>query len=121
MIKQNFTIKKRSNGDKLFYRTSPVIDMTGATATFTMTQRGAAAPKIDQVAAQVANGTYIIDGVSTVFVPTDGVVFYDWPGAGDLDTAGEFEAEWNIIKSGKSFKRPSQGYEIITVSEDLPA
>lgn len=119
-INRPFTIKIGSNGDKLFYRLSPVIDLTSATVTFSMRPRNVTTPKIDQVAAQVANGTYIIDGVSFTYVPTDGVVFYDWPGANDLDTAGEFESEWNITKAGKSFKRPSQGYEIIIVSEDVP-
>lgn len=115
-----FTIKKGSNGDKVFYQLDPVIDMTGATVSFTMTQRGASVPKIASAAATVASGTYIIDGVSTVYAPTQGVVFYDWAGAADLDTPGIYSAEWSITKDGKSHKRPSEGYETIIIEEDLP-
>jgi len=120
MANTPFTIKKGSSGDKVFYQLSPVIDLTGATATFSMTLRGQSTPKIASAAATVASGTYIIDGVSTVYSPTDGVVFYDWAGANDLDTEGNYQAEWNITKDGKSHKRPSEGYETIIIQEDLP-
>ncbi len=118
-MQTQFTIKKGSNGDKVFYQLDPVIDLTGATVTFSMTLRGGAL-KIDRAAATVASGTYIIDGVSTTYAPAQGVVFYDWPGAGDLDAPGNYNAEWNIAKDGKSHKRPSHGYESIIIQEDLP-
>lgn len=115
-----FTIKKGSSGDSVFYQLNPAIDLTGTTVAFSMTLRGASIPKIASAAATVASGTFIINGVSTVYTPSQGVVFYDWPGAGDLDTPGEYNAEWNITKDGKSHKRPSVGYETIIIQEDLP-
>jgi hypothetical protein len=71
---------------------------TALSVTFSAQAAGAAAPFIDRQAAIIANGTYIIDGVSTPLTPASGVVFYPWT-AGDTaaerqDVSGLFHINW---------------------------
>lgn len=85
--------------------TNSVINLTGATVRFIMRLRGATVPKVNAVA--------------TIVTATAGTVRYDW-GATDLDTAGEFDAEWEVTDStGKPRTHPYNGYITITVVADL--
>ena len=119
-MSDDFTIKTGSDNDLLFYQFDPIVDLTGVTAVkFSMKKQQETAIKIDEAAAQVANGTYIIDGVSTVLDPTDGVVFYPWTLA-DLDTAGIYDGEFKVtFANGKHSVNPSYGRRKIIISDSI--
>lgn len=75
---------------------------------------------INRQPAQIANGTYTINGVATPLTPTDGVVFYPWE---TVDTAvartkvtGLFHITWpgNLQET-----LPSDGYEQIVIGPNF--
>ena len=75
---------------------------------------------IDRQAAIIGNGTYIVNGVSKVYVPADGVAFYPWAA---LDTSvlrksamGLFHINWagNLQES-----MPSEGYERFEINDNF--
>lgn len=75
---------------------------------------------IDRQAAQIANGTYTINGEDRALTPTDGIVFYAW-GATDTTTVrksvmGLFHIQW---PGGVEETLPSEGYERITITENF--
>ena len=110
MSSEVFEVKTNARADWLFANLG--MDLTAASGvTFSMRLRGGAT-KVSLAAAQIGNGTYIIDGVSTVLTPASGVVFYPW-GATDLDTAGTYEVEFTpTFAAGKA---PRPGGAFITV------
>ena len=114
MTNDVYTIKTGSDGEAIFYQFAPTIDLAGAAAFFSMAHRQSGTVKISAAAATIANGTYEIDGVSTVLVPADGVVFYAWALA-DLDTPGDYEGEFKIVKAGKATVSPSKGRKAIQI------
>lgn len=83
-----------------------VVDLTGASAKFLM--RGAFPPRASKV-----------DAAAVVETPAGGVLRYDWV-AGDLDTAGNFDAEFEVTLSGGGLETfPKDGWLRVTVDEDL--
>lgn len=121
MSEIDFKVKQNAIGDWLFIEFGPEIDLAsaGAEVRFTMKQRGSTgAPKIDDRIIQIANGTYVIDGVSTVLAPADRVAFVPWA-ANDLDTPGDYVCEAVPIIGGKRMTRPNYGYGTITISSEL--
>lgn len=75
---------------------------------------------IDHQSAQIANGTYTIDGVETPLTPADGVVFYPW-GPTDTNVArksvmGLFHITW---PGALQETLPSEGYERIVISPNF--
>lgn len=119
-MSEDFTIKTGSDNDLLFYQFDPLIDLTGVTSVkFSMKKQQGTAIKINAATAQVANGTYTIDGVSTVLTPVNGVVFYPWTLA-DLDTPGIYDAEFKVtFANGKNSVNPSYGRKKIIISDAI--
>lgn len=78
-----FTIRQGDRRPWLAYRFGfSLVTATGVT--FSLRDQSAGTVFIDDATAVIANGTYDINGVSTVLTPADGVVFYPW---GPADTA----------------------------------
>ena len=83
-------------------------------------ESGAKPVFIDDQPAQIATGTYDINGVSTALTPADGVVFYPWA-AGDTATArkscmGLFKITW---PGSLQETVPSEGYIPVTISDNF--
>lgn len=96
---------------QLLTEAGAAVNLTGATsATFSMAPRDGGAVKVDGAAALVADGTYTLaDGSSQAFTPTDGVLIYQ-PAAGDVDTAGVFNAQFSYQVAAKPVIDPGYGY-----------
>jgi hypothetical protein len=85
--------------------TNSAVNLTGSTVTFIMRLVGAASAKVNATA--------------TVVAATSGTVRYDWIAA-DTDTAGDYQAEWQVTDSaGRKRTFPTVGYITITVVPDL--
>jgi hypothetical protein len=69
---------------------------------------------------QHSNNELKIDGASvTVVSPAAGTVRYDMT-AVDMDTAGQFDLEWEItLPSGKKTSVPNDGYDRLVILADL--
>lgn len=106
----NFSIKKGDDSPAL---TSTLLDgngdavnLTGATVRFYMTKRGEDTPTV--------SGTATIDDDET-----SGIVTYPW-GEGDTDTAGDYEAEWEVEFAGGEIQTfPNSGFIHIRILRDL--
>ena len=95
--------------------------LVGATGvTFSARETNASTLFIDRQPAIIANGTYTVDGVPTLYVPADGVAFYPWAA---VDTAvlrksayGLFHVIWpgNLQES-----LPSEGYELFEINDNF--
>jgi hypothetical protein len=75
---------------------------------------------IDHEPAEIADGTYTINGTEEVLTPADGVVFYQWA-AGDTATARKsalclFHIAW---PGDLGETLPSDGYEKIVIAENF--
>lgn len=83
------------------------IDLTGALATrFHMRLPGASSAKVDAAATVV--------GAATL-----GVVRYDWS-TGDTDTAGLYEAEFEVTYADGTVETfPNSGYILVNINGDL--
>ena len=110
MFTPDFHIKRHDTYPSIAVRirnkkTKQYLDLTGASATFTMLDSEGAL----KVSTAVAN----------VPAPqTDGRISYDWIAA-NTDTAGRFRGEFEItLASGKKFSAPQQGFLEIFVEED---
>lgn len=100
---------------RLFFELVPVRDLASATVKASMRVRSGADVFIDR-AAQVANGTYTIDGVSTPLTPASGVVFVDIT-ATDTVAAGFYEMEFIVTYSGGfDDVLPSASYIPVTIT-----
>lgn len=74
---------------------------------------------IDRQPAQIADGTYTIDGEAMALTPADGVVFYPWA-AGDTASARKAKALFHITWPGSLQESlPSEGFEFFTISENF--
>ena len=79
-------------------------DLTGATAVFNM---------------RSVSGTVKVNRAAAVVVDAAaGKLRYDW-GVSDLDTTGDYEAEFECTISGKKLTVPTAGYIPITVLDDI--
>ncbi|MCU0826668.1 MAG: hypothetical protein MUE52_04520 [Tabrizicola sp.] len=95
-----------------------LVEATGVT--FSARDAATGAVFIDNQPAQIADGTYIVNGVQEVLTPADGVAFYAW---GPTDTAVErksalclFHITWS---PGVSESMPSDGYEKIAIVDNF--
>lgn len=81
------------------------LDLTGAAVSFIM--------------APVKGGVPKVNAAATVVTAGSGVVRYDWA-AGDTDTPGSYQAEWQITWSdGRKQTVPTLTYHSINVLADL--
>jgi hypothetical protein len=84
------------------------VDLTGTTCKFIMRRVGAATAKVNAAAVVDANQ-----------VANKGKVSYTWVAA-DVDTAGVYEAEWQVTFSGaKPETFPNDGYLVIKIADEL--
>lgn len=80
-------------------------DLTGATVVFNMRTADGATVKVNRQAATLVDG------------PT-GKLRYDW-GSTDLDTAGDYDAEFECTIGGRRLTVPTNGWIQIRVVDDL--
>ena len=116
-----FTIRLGDRMPYLAYRFPfPLTD--ALSVDFSAREAGAAPPFIDRQPAQIANGTYVIDGVSTVLSPNDAnaVVFYPWA-VGDTAAARDScQFLFHITWAGpKQETVPSEGYGRFKISDNF--
>lgn len=82
------------------------VDLTNYTVRFHMWLEGALTAKVDAEA--------VIVGTST------GIVRYDWQ-AGDTDTAGEYNAEWQATSpDNKPVTFPNYEHDLVLITGDAP-
>jgi hypothetical protein len=117
-----FPIKKDARADRIYFRFNPIVDLTGRTLLFTMTERQFGTVKIDRAAAVIAVGAHTIDGILyPALTALDSWGYYDWTGVTDLDTPGTYNGEaWIVYPGPKYSKWPSSGFATIIISEDAP-
>ncbi|HEX7050014.1 MAG TPA: BppU family phage baseplate upper protein [Longimicrobiales bacterium] len=83
--------------------TGPV-DLTGATVAFHLGRAGQPA---------------LVSAAATVTNAAGGVVSYTWA-AGDTDTEGDWQAEWEVtFPSGEVRTFPNDGYDTVHIRADL--
>lgn len=81
-----------------------VIPVTGASVDFFM--RG-------------SNGTVKVNGTGSVTDGPNGIIQYDWS-AGDTDTVGIFEAEFQVTFAGGEIETfPNKGYISVVIGDDI--
>ena len=66
----------------------------------------------------VETGTVKVNAAGTVVTPLTGSVSYTWAGT-DTDTAGVYEAEWEITVGGKTLSVPNNTQDKVIITEDL--
>lgn len=90
----------------LGYADGSTPDLVGATVRFIMRKQGAAGPKVNAPA--------------TIVDPATGSVRYDWT-APDVDTVGEYLAEFEVHRSGDAKPQtfPTASYFSISILADL--
>lgn len=75
---------------------------------------------IDHAAAQIANGTYDINGVATALTPADGVVFYPWEAADTAAARKSCMGLFHIVWPGSLPETlPSDGYIPVVINENF--
>jgi hypothetical protein len=84
--------------------TVPVL--AGATVNFIMRKKG-------------TTGIPKVNSPATVVDAATAVIRYDWK-AGDTDTPGDYEAEWEVVGAdGLTQTFPTDAYDLVTVYADL--
>ena len=106
---------KTGVNQRLFYKFEPARDLsTISTVKASMRVKNGATVFANR-SAVVANGTYLIDGVSTPLTPASGVVFVDVT-ATDTAIAGLYEIEFPVVYSdGKDDVIPSTGFALAQI------
>lgn len=103
----------------LFYKLSPRFGgLAGCSVFFDMALRGGGPAIINDEPAGIADGTYLIDGVSTVFTPADDVVFYQFKGT-ETATPGYFVGRFRVEQAGKSASFPPDSRIGIAIDGDI--
>lgn len=109
MAKPIFRLKRNdtSRGIKYYPRANPASDFTGATVVFNMSVADGGGAKIDR-------------GAASILTDTDGTYFdYAWS-ASDTDTAGDFDAEFEVtLSSGAVETYPNDTYILVKIAKDL--
>lgn len=81
------------------------INLTGATVRFHLSAK--------------VSGTVKVDSPATVISASEGIVQYAWS-TGDTDTAGVYNAEWEITFSDGSVQTvPNDGYDEVLIKAQL--
>ena len=101
----DFHIKQNDTGPVLQYTLLPLTDITGATVAFSM-KDASDVVKIDKAACSIVNATL-------------GIVSYAWAAA-DTDTAGNFEAEFQVTKSDTTIETfPNAENLSVVITDDI--
>lgn len=75
---------------------------------------------IDRQPAIIGNGTYLINGISRVLTPADGIVFYPWAAPDTAVARKGVQGLFHILWPGNlSESLPSEGYETIRIVENF--
>lgn len=103
-----FYIKKGDTSPSLLVSLTPSdVDITGATVVFNLRARGSAATKVDRAAAVIVSPS------------GPAQLRYDWL-AGDTDTAGDYEAEFEVTRGDGSIETfPNDGNIEIRITGDI--
>jgi hypothetical protein len=80
-------------------------DLTGATVVFNMRTADGLTIKVNRSAATLVSGPA-------------GTLRYDWA-TGDLDTAGDYHAEFECTIAGRKLTVPTNGYIPVRVLDDI--
>lgn len=101
----SFSIKRNDRLPSYAVTLDTGVSLATATVKFIMTLKGASVPKVDAAAV-------VVDGAT-------GSVRYDW-GATDTDTAGTYDAEWEITYAdGRKQTLPDDDFLEVIVTRDL--
>jgi hypothetical protein len=108
MLGDTFHMKKGDTSPSLLFTLSPAsIDLTGATVRFSMRPKDGGAVKINRAAAVIVTPT----GTPTVR--------YDWQAA-DTDTAGHFDAEFEVTYAGGAVETfPNDSFIRVSITGDI--
>jgi hypothetical protein len=114
-----FTIRQGNRAPYLFYK-FPFSLATAVGVTFSARELPSKVVFIDRQPAQIANGTYTIDGKQVALTPADGVAFYPW-GPTDTTTVRKscsflFHITW---PGNLSETLPSEGGELMRIWENF--
>ena len=103
-----FKIKQNDTADSLLYYLLPTsTDLTGASVVFNMRNRSSGTVKVSRQAASVVTAT------------TRPSVQYDWQ-AGDTDTAGDYEYEFEVTFADTTVKTfPNDSWEPLKITDDI--
>ena len=106
-MRESFYLKRGDTSPSLIYALDPAtVDLTGATVRFNMRLKSGAT-KITRAAAVI---------VTAVGTPT---VRYNWQAA-DTDTAGFYEAEFEVTYAGGAVETfPNSDYIPVNISGDI--
>lgn len=107
-MNDTFYLKTGDTDPAMLYDLPPGIDLTGATAVvFNMRLRGTATAKISKAAATIVSAS----GPATLR--------YDWA-PGDVDTNGDFEAEFEVTRADGSIATfPNYGFIDVQIWGDI--
>lgn len=102
-----FYIKEGDTSPALLYTLSPTVDLTGASVVFNMRLRSDGSVKVSRQAAVIVSPA------------TDGVVRYDWD-ADDTDTAGEYQAEFEVTYADSTVETfPNKDFITVKIDGDI--
>lgn len=108
-----FRIKQGARAETLFYEVG--YSLAGYTdPRFSMRNRQTGLLVLDRVPAVICNGTFVINGVTRILTPVDGIAYYAW-GATDLDSIGNYDAEFRFTDAGGKFAIEPPGNAYITI------